>query len=66
MKPRILQTIAVNRYPSFTVRINGKTERRKVHIEVLRAFIGPVPVNTEVIHIDGNINNPRLDNLRYA
>lgn len=44
---------------------NGKKETRKVHILVMRAFVGRCPDGYEVDHYDWNPKNNRLDNLRY-
>lgn len=38
---------------------------RGVHVLVMRTFVGPPPLGTEVCHSDGNPNNNRLSNLRY-
>lgn len=45
---------------------NGKKRTyMKAHIAVLRAFVGPRPLNYDGCHNDGNTNNNRLDNLRW-
>lgn len=44
---------------------NGKRERVKVHILVMRTFKGECPKGHEVDHYDWNPKNNRLENLRY-
>lgn len=45
---------------------DGKQRTRRVHILVMRAFVGPAPEGMEILHKDGDPANPRLDNLRYG
>lgn len=44
---------------------NGKPRNIKVHVLVLRAFIGPCPPGMECCHEDGDRTNNRLENLRW-
>jgi hypothetical protein len=44
----------------------GKRRAFHVHRLVADAFLGPRPPGTEVNHIDGNRQNPRLANLEYV
>lgn len=43
--------------------ING---RKRVHQLVAEAFLGPIPPDKEINHIDGNRANPRLENLEIV
>ena len=43
-----------------------KREHRYVHHLVLETFAGPCPLGHECAHGDGNAQNNRLDNLRWA
>ena len=48
------------------VRVPGKKEPRYIHQLVAQEFIGARPDGHEVAHGDGNPQNNRLGNLRYA
>lgn len=37
-----------------------------LHELVIRSFIGPPPPNSRIEHIDGNLLNNALTNLRYS
>jgi hypothetical protein len=57
----------VNGYPTvWLTYAPGKVRSRRVHILVLRAFVGPPPFGHESRHLDGNPANPRLDNLCWG
>jgi len=43
----------------------GERREWRVHALVLRAFVGPKPVDMESCHNDGNKSNNALSNLRY-
>lgn len=53
-------------YLRFAVQANDKKRSLYVHVVVMRAFIGPPPPGMEVRHIDGDVGNNRLDNLKYG
>lgn len=44
----------------------GKQVTRRTHVLVMLAFVGPPPAGMEILHMDGDKANPRLDNLRYG
>lgn len=44
---------------------HGKCARRKVHLLVLEAFVGPRPDGMEGCHGDGDVSNCWLENLRW-
>lgn len=44
----------------------GRDRSRAVHGLVARAFLGEPPAGHEVMHLDEDRTNPRLDNLRYG
>lgn len=52
-------------YPCVTIRRDGRTFCRKVHVLVLSAFVGPRPQKMDGCHNDGNRSNSRVDNLRW-
>ncbi|MEC5149167.1 HNH endonuclease [Cryobacterium sp. GrIS_2_6] len=45
---------------------NGTSHTRKVHSLVLLAFVGPLPKGMVRRHLDGNVRNNALSNLRYG
>lgn len=52
-------------YPKVLLYQGGMKRHVRVHTLVLECFVGPRPANMESCHIDGNVANPRLDNLRW-
>ena len=44
----------------------GKGNSRLVHQLVLEAFVGPCPARCEVLHVNHNPADNRLENLRYG
>ena len=44
---------------------NGEESTRRVHILVMRAFVGKCPDGHEIDHYDWNRKNNRLENLSY-
>ena len=65
---RILKINYTTRYP-FVVLYSGSRSTRKnhrVHILVARAFLGEPPPKHEVRHLDGDVTNIRLENLKYG
>ena len=63
LKPRIPGGGA---YPAVALFCDGDVRNWYVHRLVAHVFIGPCPEGYEVNHIDGNKQNPRLDNLEYV
>jgi hypothetical protein len=58
---------ANSRYPFVSLNVDGVDTQVKVHRLVCEAFHGPAPEGcTDVAHNDGNRDNPRADNLRWA
>jgi len=43
-----------------------RRKHRTVHSLVAEAFIGPRPAGMDVMHLDGNRENNRLENIRYG
>jgi hypothetical protein len=56
----------VDGYASVDLWRDSKPTRKRIHILVARAFLGPCPLGHEVRHLDGNRKNPRLSNLAYG
>ena len=52
-------------YRLVTLYLNKKPVGHRVHSLVLRAFVGPYPVGSEIGHLDGNPENNNLSNLKY-
>lgn len=44
----------------------GSSQYYCIDFLVMSAFVGPCPEGFEIVHCDGNIENDRLANLRYA
>jgi hypothetical protein len=59
-------SLASGGYPSVELCQNGSGKTTAVHSIVAAAFLGPRPPDKQVAHRDGNKENPRLSNLRYA
>lgn len=53
-------------YPGFTIRLDSHSHLRPAHRLVLEAFRGPRPAGHECRHLDGNVLNNRLDNLKWG
>lgn len=53
-------------YAAVDLWLNGRPKRRRVHVLVAAAFIGPRLEGQEVRHLDGNGLNPALSNLAYG
>jgi len=49
-----------------TVNLGKKYMTRYVHHLVMKAFRGKTPKGKEILHIDGNKKNSRLDNLKFG
>lgn len=44
----------------------GRGNSRPVHQLVMEAFVGPRPEGNEVLHLNGNPSDNRLENLKYG
>lgn len=55
-----------NGYKRVQLRVNGKTSIRSLHRLLYEAFIGPIPQDMVIDHIDGNKANNNLSNLRLV
>lgn len=58
------------KYARVTLYRDGKRWRRRIHLLVAAAFLGPRPLGSnglrlDVCHNDGNDSNNRADNLRF-
>lgn len=62
-EPRLLTPVPIAGYMHVSL---GRGKLFKVHRLVMRAFVGPCPVNQQVRHVDGNKKNNNLDNLKYG
>jgi HNH endonuclease/NUMOD4 motif len=58
-------TVQKGNYPRVALHNGKKSGKRRVHQIVAEAFIGPIPENHEVNHIDTDHLNPRASNLEY-
>lgn len=64
---RILKPSMVDgRYPNVVLSDMGEQYSYMVHSIVALVFLGPRPQSHEICHNDGNRQNCRADNLRYA
>ncbi len=66
LKPRIMSQLSHRGYRSVMMSDRLRRKRKEVHGFVLKAFIGPRPSGMEACHKDGNGENNRLYNLRWA
>lgn len=64
--PHLMKPVrdAVNR-PLVTLSNNGVAKRFYIHVLVLAAFVGPRPSGQEACHIDGDLQNNHIANLRW-
>lgn len=53
-------------YPQVKLSKNGRIVNRFVHVLVCEAFHGPRPDEMQAAHYDGDRNNARAENLRWA
>lgn len=54
-----------NGYPCLVLAHNG-TRTVKVHVLVAAAFLGPRPAGYDVMHLNANRADNRVENLRYG
>src|SRR5580704_2133130 len=66
LRQRILKTDKAGRYAQCNLRKEGMTFTMKVHWLVMEAFVGPRPDGMETRHLDGDYQNPQLNNLIYG
>ena len=61
------QTVDTAGYAGVKLKHESKVWKRvKVHVLVMRTFVGPRPGGLVINHIDGNKTNNHLDNLEYC
>jgi hypothetical protein len=65
VRERILSSRAADGYPEVCLYREGVKTKRRVHMLVLEAFVGPRPQWAEACHADDNKQNNRLGNLRW-
>lgn len=65
-RERILKAASVKGYPAVVLNKGGKSWSVRVHILVMRAFVGPCPEGQEILHKHGDKSDARLENLRYG
>lgn len=53
-------------YAALHLAKDGENKRKKVHVLVLEAFIGPRPAGMQGCHQDDDPSNPALSNLRWG
>jgi hypothetical protein len=53
-------------YKEVSLMRGGRACKRKVHLLVLAAFVGPRPTGLQTRHLDGNPANNKLGNLIYG
>ena len=58
--------VAGRGYARVTLSVNSVVRGKYVHHLVADAFLGKRPTGADVCHINGDIFDPRLDNLRYG
>lgn len=64
---RVLKPWLTLGYPCITLCRNGEQKKKRIHVLVAEAFLGPRPEGaTDVRHLDGNPGNPVVTNLAYG
>lgn len=63
---RILRGRRSCKYLSVCLSIHGQVQQKLIHRLVAEAFLGPVPDDHQVDHLDGEKDNNRADNLEYV
>lgn len=63
---RLLRLTTVHGYLKVTFCRNAEPSYHRVHMLVLKAFVGPKPEGMECLHEDGNPVNNRLSNLSWG
>ena len=48
-----------------TLRKDGVQKEVSIAALVMGTFVGPMPDGQEIVHIDGDLTNNNLENLRY-
>lgn len=68
VKGRILkpQENKQTKYYMVMLSVNGNPKGYTVHSLITAAFLGPIPENKVIDHIDGNRQNNNITNLRYV
>jgi hypothetical protein len=61
-----LKVTAKNRYPRVEFCVDKKRVKKKIHLLVLEAFVGPRNGKMESRHLNGDVNDARLENLCYG
>jgi hypothetical protein len=65
--PKYLNATLALGYPTVSLTAgDGVTRHVRVHVAVMRSFVGPPPDRMEVRHLDGDPLNCRLENLAYG
>lgn len=66
-KGRVLTPIRkTTGYLRVTLREGNRASQATIHSLVAQAFIGPRPSGADILHLDDDRTNNRLDNLRYG
>lgn len=53
-------------YPRVTLVRDGVQKKFRVHKLVTLTFFGPTPHGMEILHINGDAGDPRVENLRFG
>lgn len=63
---RLIGGINNHGYAMVTLCKNGRLEYMAIHRAVMRAFVGPCAIGTQVDHVNGVKTDNRLSNLEYV
>lgn len=66
LRGRVLRQTNNHRIPYLTVTLSPEWKSARVHKLVAIAFLGDCPEGMEICHIDGNVFNNAVSNLRYG
>ncbi len=65
-KWQLRKTVLNNKgYELLVCTLNGTRKTLSVHRMIAECYLGPIPKNKEVDHIDGNPSNNHVSNLQY-
>jgi hypothetical protein len=65
-RKKVRPTFLSDGIPTVALRVNGKRNRRYLHVVVAEAFLGPKPKGRWLVRLTGSKTSVSLDNLAYV